>query len=72
MVLVQLLRILHPAVQRRHKVLSDPDDGLDEDEDVCDEPEDGVRGHEVRAAVADLVVLDYDEAGESGEEGDVV
>jgi hypothetical protein len=71
-VLVQLLRILHTAVQRRHEVLSNPDDGLDEDEDVGDEPEDGVRGHEVRAAVADLVVLDYDEAGESGEEGDVV
>jgi hypothetical protein len=71
-VLVQLLRILHSAVQRGHKVLSDSDDRLDEDQDVGDEPEDGVRGDEVGAAVADLVVFDYDEAGEGGEEGDVV
>jgi hypothetical protein len=71
-VLVQLLRILHPAVQRGHKVLRDADDRLDEDQDVGDEAEDGVRRDKVRAAVADLVVFDHDEAGEGGEEGDVV
>jgi hypothetical protein len=45
---------------------------LDEDQDVGDESEDSVGGDEVGAAVADLVVFDYDEAGEGGEEGDVV
>jgi hypothetical protein len=71
-VLVQLLRILHPAVQRGHKVLRDADDRLDEDQDVGDEAEDGVRRDKVRAAVADLVVFDHDQAGEGGEERDVV
>jgi hypothetical protein len=71
-VLVQLLRILHPAVQRGHKVLSNADDRLDQDQDVGDEAEDGVRRDKVRAAVADLVVFDHDQAGEGGEERDVV
>ena len=71
-VLVQLLRILHSAVKRRHKVLGDSDDSLDEHQDVGYEAEDGVRRDEVRTAVADLVVFDHDQAGEGGEQGDVV
>jgi hypothetical protein len=71
-VLVQFLRIVDSAVQRGYKVLRDSDDRLDEDEDIGDQPEDGVGGHEVRAVVADLVVLDHDEAGEGGEQRDVV
>ena len=72
MVLVQLLRILHTTIQRGHKVLRDSHDRLDEDQDVGDESEDSVWGDEVGAAVADLVVFDHDQAGESGEQGDVV
>jgi hypothetical protein len=71
-VLVQLLRILHTAVQRGHKVLGNPDDSLYEDQDIGYETEDSVRRDEVRAAVADLVVFNYDQAGEGGEQGDVV
>jgi len=71
-VLVQLLCILDAAVQRGHKVLGDANNRLDEHQDVGDEAEDGVRRDKVRAAVGDLVVLDHDQAGEGGEQGDVV
>lgn len=71
-VLVQLLGVLHAAVQLRHEVLRDADDGLDDGEDVRDQAEDGVRRFEVRAVVRELVVLDHDQAGDGAEQRDVV
>lgn len=71
-VLVQLLRVVHAAVQLRHEVLRDAHKGLDAGEDVRDQAEDGVRRLEVRAVVRDLVVLDHHEAGDGGQQRDVV
>lgn len=62
------LRIVNPAVQVREVVLRDTDNGLDSEDDVGDQPEDGVGGLEMRASVADLVVLDYDQAGKEGQD----
>ena len=56
----------------RDEVLRDTDNGLQGRQDVCDQAKDGVRRLEVRSVVADLVVFDHDQAGESGEQGDVV
>lgn len=69
MVLVDRLGVVHAPEHARRVVLRDADDGLQEEEDVGGEAEDGVRGLEVRAGVGDLVVFDDDEAGEEGEDG---
>lgn len=72
MVFVQRLGILLPAVDCGCKVLSDANDRLQQDEDVCDKTEDGVRGLEVGAAMVDLVVFNDDETGDGREDGHVV
>lgn len=66
MILVHALRILHTAIQRRHKVLREPDERLDQQQDVGDEPQDGVRGLEMRPLVCEFVDLDDHEAGDGG------
>ena len=67
MVLPYCLRIVHATIQAREVILRDANDSLDGEDDVSDEPEDGVRGLEMRAAVRDLVILDYDKAGDEGQ-----
>ncbi len=68
-VLVDRLGVVHASEHAGQVVLRDADEGLQEEEDVGDEAEDGVRGLEVQAVVVDLVILDDDEAGEEGEDG---
>lgn len=69
MVLVDGLGVVHAPEHTRRVVLRYPDNGLQEEEDVGDEPEDGVWGLEMRATVGDLVVFDDDEGGDEGEDG---
>lgn len=69
MILVDLLCVSHAAEDGRGVELCDANGGLDEEEDIGDEAEDGVRGLEVRAAVGDFVVFDDDEGGEEREDG---
>lgn len=64
MVLVDGLGIIHAAEYVWGVVLGDADQGLQEEEDVRDQAEDGVRGLEVCAAVGDFIVFDDDEAAE--------
>lgn len=72
MVLIHRLCIIDTAEQGGKVVLRDTDQGLDDEEDVGDEPEDGVRRAEVLAAVGNFVVFDYDEAGDEGQNADAV
>lgn len=69
---VRPLGILAAAVHHRREVGREADEGLQEHPAVRGESEDGVRGAEVLAAVRDLVVLNYDEAGDQEHEGGVV
>lgn len=64
MVLPYCLRIIHATIQVREIILRDANNSLDGEDDVGDEPEDGVRGLEMRAGVRDLVIFDYDKAGD--------
>ena len=52
--------------------MSDANHSLQSREDVRDQAEDSVRRHEVRAVVADLVVLDHDQSSDGCEERDIV
>ncbi len=70
-VLVDLLRIVLSAVDLRHKVLGEPNRGLDEDEDVCYQAEDGMRRLEVGAVMLELGHHDDDESGEERRDADV-
>ena len=72
MVLIQCFRLLHAAINPGREVLRDPHHGLQDDQDVGDEAEDGVRALEVDAPVVELVVLDDHQPGHGGEERDVV
>ena len=72
MVLVHRLCIIHVPEHARDIVLRDTDQGLEDEKDVGDEAEDGVRGAEVGATVGNFVVFDYDEAGEEGEDAGAV
>lgn len=72
MVLVDTLGVIHAPEHFGGIVLRYPHDGLQEEEDVGDKAEDGVRGLEVRPAVADLVVFDYHQGGQEGEDGGCV
>ncbi len=69
MILVDALSLVRAPEYTGCIVLGDADDRLDEEENVCDETEDGVRGFEVRARVGDLVVFDDDEGGNEGQNG---
>lgn len=71
-VLVQRLRIIDAPVQAREEVLRDANKSLQEQEDVCHETENGVRGFEMGSVVVELVVFDDNEAGEGGQDGDIV
>lgn len=72
MVLVQRLGLILPTVQPRREVLRNARNGLQDDQDVGDQTQDGVRGLEMRAPVVEFVVLDDDQPGDGGEDGDVV
>lgn len=65
-VLVDGFGVIHASVDARGVVLRYTHDGLDTEEDVCDEAEDAVWGGEVGAVVGEFIVFDYDEAGEEG------
>lgn len=65
-VLVDGLGVIYASVDARGVVLRYAHDGLDGEEDVCDETEDAVWGGEVGGAVGEFVVFDYDEGGEEG------
>lgn len=69
MILVNTLRVIHAPEHTRDVILCDAHDGLQEEENVGDQAEDGVGGFEVCAAVGDFVVFDDDEGGEEGEDG---
>lgn len=69
MVLVDALGFFRATEEPGSVVLSDADNGLEEEEDVGDETKDGVRGLEVCAAVSDLVVFDDNEGGNESEDG---
>lgn len=72
MILVNLLRPFHATIQRRGIILRNPDNCLQEEEDVSDEAEFSVNGGEVRGAVGEFVVFDDYEGGEEGEGGEGV
>lgn len=69
MVLVDALGIFRATEETGSVILSDTHNGLEEEEDVGDETQDGVRGFEVCAVVGDLVVFDDDEGGDESENG---
>ena len=71
-VFIQRLRVLHATVYVRREVLRDAHNQLQDDHDVGHQAKDGVGGDEVVAVVVEFVVLDHDQAGDGGEEGDVV
>jgi len=64
MVLVQLLRIVLATVETWREVLCGADKDLDDDQDVGDQAQDGVRGDKVIARVRQLVVFDDDQASD--------
>lgn len=72
MVLVDRLGVVDASEDRRDVVLGDADEGLEDEEDVGEQAEDGVRGAEVLAVVGDFVVFDDDEAGDEGEDAGAV
>lgn len=63
-VFVDCLRVVLSTVELRYKVLCEADYCLDEEKDVGDQAEYGVRGFEVGAVVGCLVVYDHDESAE--------
>lgn len=69
MILVDALGLLRAPEYTGCVILGDADDGLNEEENVSDETEDGVRGYEVRAGVGDLIVFNDDEGGNEGQNG---
>jgi hypothetical protein len=72
MVFPHTLGILHAAIHSRCVVLRETHHSLEKDEDVEDEPEDGVWGFKVRVPWTLLVDFDYDEAGEEGRDAEEV
>lgn len=72
MVLVHSLGVVDAAEHCWEIVLRDADEGLDDEEDVGDQAEDGVRGAEVLAAVGNFVVFDYDKAGDESEDAGAI
>lgn len=62
MVLVKCFGIVLAAVETGQEVLCETDQGLNGDQDVCDQAENRVRRDKMSAAVVNLVVLDDDEA----------
>lgn len=66
MVLVDTLRVVHPAIQRRSVVLRETHKGLDEQQDIEYQTKDGVRRVEVITIVTDLVDLNDDKTGNEG------
>ena len=72
MVFVYRLRVINASEHRRDIVLRYPDQGLDDEEYVGDQAQNGVWGLEVLAAVRDLVVFDYDEASDESEDADAI
>lgn len=72
MVLPHSLGLVDSPVQTWSVVLCEANDGLEEDGQVEDQAEDGVRGGKVLMTGASLVDLDDDEAGEQGGEPDEV
>lgn len=72
MPLVQALGIVHASIQLRHVVGCKPDQCLDGEQDVSDESENGMCGHKMCAVVRELVVLDDNQAGDQGVQGQVI
>lgn len=69
MILIDAPSIVRATEETGSVILSNADDGLEEEEDVGDETEDGVRRLEMCAAMGDLVVLDDNEGSDEGEYG---
>lgn len=63
MVLVQSLCPSHTAIELRHKEGRPTDDDLQQEQNIRDQPENGVRRLKVRPVVRDLVVEDDGEPG---------
>lgn len=70
MILVQRLRVVHPAIQSRREVLRDAHNHLHGDHAVGGQAEDAVGALQMR--IGRFVVFDDREASDGGEEGDVV
>lgn len=64
MVFVECFGIVDASVQAWGVVLGDSDDGLNKEERIGDEPENGMRTPEVFSFMGDLRVLDDDETGD--------
>lgn len=67
MVFVDALGIFYGPKDRWGVKLRDPDDGLQEEQDVGNNAKDGMGGFEVHARMRDFIVLDHYEAGDKGE-----
>ena len=61
------LCIIFPAVYNGEVILRDTYQSLDDEENVGDQAEDSVWGHEMGSPVGNLVVLDDHEAGDKSE-----
>lgn len=68
-VLVNGLGLINAAEHGREVKLAEANQNLDDQQDVGDEAENGVRRLEVGAIVVYFVVLDDDEAGDESKEG---
>lgn len=66
MVLIDTLRVVHPAIQRRSVVLRETHKSLDEQQDIKYQTKNGVGRVEVITIVTDLVDLDDDKTGNEG------
>lgn len=72
MVFINLLRVVHAAVEAGRVILCESHEALEEQEDVADCTEDGVGGFKVRARVGKFGVEDGGEAGVEGDDGESV
>lgn len=72
MIFVQTLSLVDAPVQARREVLCKADEGLKDEEDVCDQTQNCVWRLEMSAVVIKLVVLDDDETGYRSQQGYIV
>ena len=65
-IFVDGLCIIHTSIDAWGVILRYSHNGLNSEEDVCDESKDAVRGGEVGAGVGEFIVLDYYETSKEG------